>query len=260
MTVGDYGGQRANMEDTSMKGTLAAQAELVWPKERGLLARADRVLDVACGTGEILRRYRAEFVPRLAVGVDLFAGHLAHAERPVVRGDGFQLPFPGGCFDLVLVRHVLQALPDPVSLLREAHRVLRPGGRIHLLVEDYAAIHFDIDDRATVEHFREVTWPFYEKGTDLYQGRKAPRHLRAAGFSEVWVDPIVVDNQGDGREAFARVFHYWREGYAATLADLLGTTEAEMRRRFGLMIENIRDPERYAAWLLFAVSGRKLPA
>jgi len=259
---GDYGGQRGNMEHETMAGTLACQAAVVWPQERELLARRHgerwgRVLDLACGTGEILRRVRAEFAPRLAVGLDLFRGHLARASRPLVQGDGHRAPFPDGAFDLVLVRHLLQALPDPVALLREAWRLLAPGGRVHVLAEDYATILFDVEDYETADHFREVAPRFRPFGTDLYQGRRILRHLREAGFRDVVVDPVLVDNQRCDREQLAGVFHWWREGYAATLARLLDVEEAEVRRRFARMIENVRDPGRYAAWLLFAASGTR---
>jgi ubiquinone/menaquinone biosynthesis C-methylase UbiE len=260
MSGWDYGGQRRNMEDASMAGTLAHQAALIWPREREVLRRRLAhppacVLDIGCGTGEILRRFRDDFAPRRIAGLDLYPGHLRSAPPPVVRGDGFRAPFADGTFDLVLVRHLLQALPDPPALLREARRLLRPGGRLHVLVEDYAGLLFDIEDHAVADHFREVAPHFRRKGTDLYQGRRAPRHLREAGFSDVSVDPIVVDNQTADREEFAKVLRYWQEGYAATLAGLLGTTEAEVRRRFDLMVENVRDPARYAAWLLFVVSA-----
>ena len=259
MTKGDYGGQRRNMEDDSMVGTLRYQAELIWPLEREILVRekTTRVLDIGCGTGEILRRVKSELAPSLAVGIDLFRGHLRHAEPPVVHGDAFHLPFADATFDLVCVRHVLQAIPDPVGLLREARRVLVSGGRLHLLVEDYQAIFFDVDDYETEEHFREVTKPFRGKGTDLYQGRRAFRHLRAAGFTELAMDPILVDTHTGNRDAFAGVFRHWRAGYAKTLAALVGKTEAEMQRRFDLMIEAIRDPERYTAWLLFCWTARR---
>jgi SAM-dependent methyltransferase len=256
----DYGGQRANMEDDSMVGTLEHQARLIWPLERAHLRATlpeapRRVLDLACGTGEILRRFRAEFEPRLAVGVDLFRGHLDRAEKPVVLGDGRRLPFPDQAFDLVLVRHLLQAVPDPVGLLAEARRV---GKRVHLLVEDYAALFFDLDDDAAEGHFTDVTPRFRPHGTDLFQGRRAFRHMREAGFHDITVAPLLVDTLTSDRGAFAQVMQYWKLGYAETLAGLLGEEVAEVERRFDLIVEAIRDPGRYSAWLLFALSGRSL--
>lgn len=260
MTRDDYGGQRANMEDESMQRTLACQAAVVWPHERRLLAMhvpGARVLDVGCGTGEILRRVRVELAPRFAVGVDLFAGHLGRAEPPVARADGFRLPFPDGTFELVLVRHLLQALPDPVPLLRECGRVLARGGHLHVLAEDYAAILFDVDDYTVANHFVEVAPRFRDKGTDLYQGRRALRHMREAGFLDVQVDPVLVDNQTGDCEALAGVFRNWSTGYSETLAELLDVPVAEVERRFAAMAAAALDPERYVAWLLFAVGGRK---
>ena len=257
----DYGGQRRNMEDESMRGTLAAQANVIWPQEREILKRRHgprlgRVLDLACGTGEILRRVRDEFRPRFSTGLDLFRGHLLLSRPPVVQGDGYRAPFRDGSFDLILVRHVLQALPDPVALLREVRRLLAPKGRAHLLVEDYAAILFDVPDYETADHFREVAPRFRDRGTDLYQGRRIVRHLREAGFTRIAVDPLLVDNLNADREQLALVFHYWREGYAAILSEVTGRPKAEIRRRFAAMIENVRDPGRYAAWLLLAVDAR----
>ncbi|MFQ5843921.1 MAG: methyltransferase domain-containing protein [Planctomycetota bacterium] len=182
---------------------------------------------------------------------------LRHRGLPLLRPrkDGYALPFASGSFDLVLVRHLLQAVEQPVALLREAGRVLRPGGRAHLLVEDYAAVLFDIEEGGLVDCFAAVTPLFRRRGTDLYQGRRAYRQLREAGFGEVSVAPIVVDTLNTDREVFASIFRHWRDGYAATLAGMLGKTEPELRRRFDLRIEAALDPGRYAAWLLFAVTG-----
>ena len=261
----DYGGQRALMEDRSMQETLKWQAQLVWPRERPLLERSaadalkGRVLDLACGTGEILRRVRAEFEPRLAVGVDLFPGHLRRADPPVVHGDGFALPFADRTFDLVLVRHVMQALPDPVGLLKEARRVLRPGGLVHAVAEDYFGLFFDDpDDQGTTYHFPQVSPLFQPEGTDLLQGRRAPRHMEEAGLEVVGVEPLLVDNRDGDGEALARVFEHWRDGYAKKLAALLGVPETETVRRFDRMASLSRDPARYTAWLLFVATGRRV--
>jgi SAM-dependent methyltransferase len=259
---GNYGGQRANMEHDSMRETLAAQAQVLWEPEQAILRRRygnrlGAVLDLACGTGEILDRVRRDFECAPAIGLDLFDGHLRWAPPPVVRGDGFQLPFASATFDLVLVRHLLQALDDPVPLLAEARRVLREGGRIHVVAEDYMALFFDVEDPAVENHFPEVQPRFRERGTDLYQGRRAVRHLRAAGFAEIHVDPLLVHNQSSDRDAFGRIFRHWGEGYADTLGELTGRGADEMRRRFAAMEQNARDPDRFCGWLLFALDGRK---
>ncbi|MGQ0613638.1 MAG: class I SAM-dependent methyltransferase [Planctomycetaceae bacterium] len=256
----DYGGQRSNMEDLSMVGTLASQATVVWPKEREILRRRvgpwpRRILDLACGTGEALARIRGEGGGGLAVGVDLFRGHLRRAAPPVAQADARRLPFADATFDLVLNRHMLQAVPDPLSFLLEARRILRPGGRIHLLVEDYSAILFDTLVPGDAELLRDVAPRFLPRGTDLHQGRKALRQLRAAGFSRITVDPFVVDNQGEDRETFAAIFRFWRDGYVGTLAELLGVAEAEARGRFDGMIAAALDPGRWCGWMLLAVGA-----
>ena len=71
------------------------------------------------------------------------------------------------------------------------------------------------------------------------------------------VDPIVVDTCNSSRETFARMLRYWRDGYAGFIAQALGRTSEEITRRFDALILTSMDTERYACWLLFAVSGRK---
>lgn len=84
-----------------------------------------QVLDVGCGTGW-LGRAIAEDGRRIS-GVDLSQRMLERARRrfPVVRGDAARLPFRDGAFDAAVVSAVLDFVPDPVAVLREARRVAR---------------------------------------------------------------------------------------------------------------------------------------
>lgn len=88
-----------------------------------------RVLDLGCGPGwflDALGQRGAE-----AIGVDLDGNDVRlAAERgfTAVHGDGRRLPFPDDTFDGLLCSNLLEHTPDPVPILSEAARVVRPGG------------------------------------------------------------------------------------------------------------------------------------
>lgn len=92
-----------------------------------------RVLDLACGTGDLCRDLNA--AGYAAIGVDLSWGMLAHARTaaPLVQGDGLRLPFPAGSFDGAVSGFALRNVTDLGQLFDELARVVRAGGRISLL-------------------------------------------------------------------------------------------------------------------------------
>jgi ubiquinone/menaquinone biosynthesis C-methylase UbiE len=99
-------------------------------------ARDARVLELGCGTGLILARV-AE-VAKESVGIDLSEGMAQRAKDrglDVHIGSVCDLPFEDDQFDLAYSFKVLAHVPDIDSAVREATRVIRPGG--HLLLEFY---------------------------------------------------------------------------------------------------------------------------
>jgi demethylmenaquinone methyltransferase/2-methoxy-6-polyprenyl-1,4-benzoquinol methylase len=95
----------------------------------------DRVLDLACGTGDIL--FRAASRAHLAIGLDvtlrmleLAAAKPGGARAPLVVADMLALPFPPSQFTVVTVGYGLRNVPDIEQAIDEIARVLGPGGRL----------------------------------------------------------------------------------------------------------------------------------
>ncbi|MFA1545786.1 class I SAM-dependent methyltransferase [Actinomadura chokoriensis] len=92
-----------------------------------LNAGASLVLDIGCGEGA-LSAALPHPPPLELVGLDASAALLAAHPDPRVRADALRLPFRDGTFDAAVALNMLLHLDDPARALREARRVLAPGG------------------------------------------------------------------------------------------------------------------------------------
>ncbi|MDT0396530.1 MULTISPECIES: class I SAM-dependent methyltransferase [Streptomyces] len=97
--------------------------------------RARELLDVACGTGIVTRRFAAARAGLRVTGVDLSPAmtRMAAARLPggVLRADSRRLPFAGARFDAVVsvwLLHLMSGPEDVDAVVGECARVLRPGG------------------------------------------------------------------------------------------------------------------------------------
>lgn len=121
------------------------------------LAPGARVIDLACGTGDLCRDLsRAGFSP---VGADLSLGMLgsARTQVPLVQADALCLPLPDGAVDGATCGFALRNLRALEPFFAELARVVRPGGRIALL------------------EVAEPANPLLAAGHRVYFGRVVPR-------------------------------------------------------------------------------------
>lgn len=135
-----------------------------------LISPQDEVLELACGYGEFISAIRA----RRKFGVDLNPDAARHLPPDVEfhHGSADNLGFLSACsVDIVFTSNFFEHLPDKTALSRvlaEAHRVLRPGGRLIALGPN---IRFA---------YREY-WDFYDHHLAL-SDRSLGEGLSAAGF------------------------------------------------------------------------------
>jgi ubiquinone/menaquinone biosynthesis C-methylase UbiE len=264
--------QYDQMADASMVRNLEHQANAIWPQESEIfkgygLGGALQILDVGCGTGEITARLAQLYPDAALVGVDLIGRHLELAGQRCAEfgtrvsfreADAFALPFAAATFDLVVCRHMLQAVPRPHEAMAEFVRVVRSGGRLHLLVEDYGMIHMH-PTRLDADRFWVEGPASYGAavGTDLHIGRTAYGRLRAFPVFDIALHYVVVDTLRVPRETFAAVWEAWRDGYADVIGRHTRFTSDEARALFEDMIACIRNPDGYAVWQVPILTARK---
>jgi SAM-dependent methyltransferase len=113
------------------------------------------VLEVGCGRGGGAAFVFERFGPRSVIGLDLAHRAIDGCRRrygraglTFVAGDAEQLPFADDAFDVVLSVESSHCYADPSRFWREAHRVLRPGGR--LLLADARHAHLSPDSESAL--------------------------------------------------------------------------------------------------------------
>jgi len=99
------------------------------------------LLDVGCGRGAFLKLLASRANRAVGVDIDADARQLARAELMLAgipncslrKGDMYRLPFNDREFNTIIIDDVLSDARDPIRALREARRLLRPGGRLFIL-------------------------------------------------------------------------------------------------------------------------------
>ena len=154
--------------------TLIAQAEL---------ADGHRVLEIGCGTGNLAIRAKNTHPAVSVVGSDPDPLALSRAQRKAAqlngirfeRGYAQRLPYADGEFDRVLSSMMLHHLDDDAksAAAAEVFRVLRPGGRLHLV---------DMGGDMTARDGLSARLVMHSRHAAGNLGDAIPRLLRAAGF------------------------------------------------------------------------------
>jgi ubiquinone/menaquinone biosynthesis C-methylase UbiE len=201
------------------------------------ITRAEHVLDVGSGTGNL--SFALARNPEIGgiCGLDRSAEYVDHAERSSLDrrvsfrvGDACQLPFPDATFDHTLSMLVLQFIPRPDIAVDEMRRVTRSGGTVtaatwdtrggfvaYRMVCDAAAM---LDPRGSAWRARSLTRPMSRPG-------ELQSIWLAAGLVKVVQDMLTI------RMDFACFDDFWSpaEGREGPIAEYVTALEGEAKAR-----------------------------
>lgn len=192
-------------------------APLVLP---GFVAEpGERVLDLATGVGAMAGQLLERFPGIQLFGVDLRASQLASAKRNhpqvhYVQADGAALPFPDDTFDRVHCSWLLEHVSQPVPILREVRRVLRPGGTCQFVEVDNATFGTTPTLPLVMELMDRLNEAQRAAGGDPFIGRKLEALFREAGFTTLRTDAPAASGADARTPAF---FHAFLEEFAEIL-------------------------------------------
>lgn len=167
---------------------------------------ANIVIDLGCGTGVAARAIarRHGFSGRV-LGIDLSpalaqkAAQLAANEGLDSRvefrsGDSRKLDLADGTFDAVVAHTLVSHVDDPLAVLREAARLVRPGGMIGIFDGDYASITFGHVDPMKGKAYDEAIISGVVTSPRVM--RQMPHLLQAAGLQLIASFPYVIAEVG----------------------------------------------------------------
>lgn len=179
---GTHAEEQARLADLNYL-TNASFLEYVEVKE------TDHVLELGSGLGILAEKISQKLSSGRMTGIEISSEQIAKCppenEKLVfICGDAQNLPFKENTFDIIYCRYILEHVPDPLRVLKEAKRVLKPGGK--LFIQENAILLLKLYPECPV--FDQV-WNAFARyqsyiGGDAMIGLKLYDLLKQSGFKE----------------------------------------------------------------------------
>ncbi|MCM3180147.1 demethylmenaquinone methyltransferase [Cytobacillus horneckiae] len=200
-----------------MNSVISFQQHLRWRKDtmkRMDVQPGSKALDVCCGTGDwSIALSEAVGESGKVVGLDFSKNMLKIGEEKVkeqgiknielVHGNAMELPYPDSSFDYVTIGFGLRNVPDYMQVLKEMHRVVKPGG-IAVCLETsqptlfgfkqgyflYFRYIMPLFGKIFAKSFNEYAW-LHESAKDFPGMKELAAMFEKAGFADVKYKPYT---------------------------------------------------------------------
>lgn len=200
-----------------MNSVISFQQHLRWRKDtmkRMDVQPGSKALDVCCGTGDwSIALSEAVGESGKVVGLDFSKNMLKIGEEKVkeqgiknielVHGNAMELPYPDSSFDYVTIGFGLRNVPDYMQVLKEMHRVVKPGG-IAVCLETSQPTMFGFKQgyylyfryimplfgKIFAKSFNEYAW-LHESAKDFPGMKELAAMFEKAGFADVKFKPYT---------------------------------------------------------------------
>ncbi len=187
------------------------------------LSEVSHLLEVGCGVGAqtsiLLRRF-----PKIKItGIDLNEQQLAAAQNsleqmPLAKGrysiqkmDAQNMDFTAHAFDGAFLCWILEHVPDPLQILNEVRRVLRPGGVVYITEVINSSFFLDPYSPNLWKYWMAFNDYQYDGAGDPFVGAKLGNLLSAVGFQKIKTEVISWHLDNRQPEKRRKIIEYWAE-------------------------------------------------
>lgn len=213
------------------------------------------VLDAGCGGGDVSHFILSNFQNVDLVGCDLSDIRVAHAQKKNPKGKFFQsnlnkIGLEDNSVDLIVCRYVFEYLKDPISVLSEFKRVLKPGGEVLLIDIDGIFTNFYTKDEGFNKKLKIVS-SLLE--VDLFAGRKLPALMGLSHFKSIQTKMTSHHFKGQDLKREIRNYQLRFKAIEDQLKEILGSKNAKIFENQYLHF--LEDPSSVLFFNKFIVKG-----
>jgi len=249
---------------------LKAQVELFFDKEFDLYKKIglkDGMDIIECGSGpgylikNIIERLPSCHATALEIDPFLFSVLTDNSSlngkqlyNPV-NGSIYETKLPDRSFDFVVTRLVIEHLEEPLKALYELNRILKPGGKLVIVSNDFAyhLLTYPVIPELDEMYDAYCRSRFSEGGNPLI-GRQLPAYLENSNFERINFEIVTAHSKLSGDETFLKAENV---NISKSLVEAGFLNRNVLANLVEKWFEMIKDPYHVFYRQLFVVSGEK---